>query len=73
MASTYYHLMKRSGQTAGKTGDDGDTTRYSYERGDIIAAPKTEFQHLPGGATKAFSSEEKAQEARDAYLEELGK
>jgi hypothetical protein len=71
MASTYYHLMKRNGRTTGKTGDPGKT--YTYDRGDIVAAPKSEFKHLPGGATEAFKSEDKAEDAKEQYLAELGK
>jgi hypothetical protein len=71
MASTYYHLMKRNGRTTGATGDPGQT--YTYNRGDVVAAPKTEFKHLPDGATEAFKSEEKACTAQEAYRSELGK
>ena len=67
MASTYYHLMKRNGRTTGKTGDEGQV--YSFSRGDIIAAPSTEFKHLPDDATSKHKSREAAEEARD----ELGK
>jgi len=71
MASTYYHLMKRTGRTTGKTGDPGQT--YTYDRGNIVVAPKTEFNHLPDGATARFESEEEAEEAKEKYLSELGK
>ena len=67
MAKTYYHLMKRNGRTTGNTGDDGAV--YSFERGDIIAAPSTEFKHLPDGATSKHESAEAAEKAR----QELGK
>jgi len=69
MATTYYHLMKRNGRTTGKTGDPGKT--YTYDRGDIVAAPKSEFKHLPDAATERFKSEEKAQAAKEKYLDEL--
>jgi len=69
--STKYHLMKRRGRTRGKTGDEG--TLYTYDRGEIIEAPSTEFAHLPDGATAKFNDEDEAEAAREQYLEELGK
>lgn len=68
--SSKYHLMKRNGRTEGKT-DDAPT--YTFERGDIIEAPSTEFAHLPDGATEKFSDREKAEAAKQTYLDELGK
>jgi hypothetical protein len=71
--SSKYHLMKRNGRTEGKTGDDDDTVTYTFERGDIIEAPSTEFAHLPDGATEKFDDADKAEAAKQTYLDELGK
>jgi hypothetical protein len=68
--STKYHLMKRNGRTEGKT--EGAPT-YTFERGDIIEAPSTEFAHLPDGATEKFGDAEEAEAAKQTYLDELGK
>lgn len=68
--SSKYHLMKRNGRTEGKT--EGAPT-YTFERGDIIEAPSTEFAHLPDGATAKYDDEEEAEAARDQFLNELGK
>jgi len=68
--SSKYHLMKRNGRTEGKT-DDAPT--YTFERGDIIEAPSTEFAHLPDDATEKFSDREEAEAAKQTYLDELGK
>ena len=68
-SSEKYHLMKRNGRTEGKTGDEDESAVYSFARGDIIAAPSTEFKHLPDGATSKHDSREAAEEAR----QELGK
>jgi len=68
--SSKYHLMKRNGRTEGKT---EDAPTYTFERGDIIEAPSTEFAHLPDGATEKFSDREEAEAAKQTYLNELGK
>jgi hypothetical protein len=64
--------MLRGGVTIGKTGSDGDSRRYRFDRFEIIEAPKTEFDHLPDGHVETFSSEEKAEEAKKERLEGNG-
>ena len=70
MASTQsYHLMKTNGATRGKTGgEDSPGKAYTYKRGDIVEAPKTEFNHLPEDSVETFSDEKKAEKAREDFL-----
>ena len=64
--------MLRGGVTTGKTGSDGDSERYRFDRFDIVKAPKTEFDHLPDGDVETFSSEKKAEKAKKEHIEGNG-
>lgn len=65
--SKKYHLMLRSGQTYGKTGED-KAQLYRYSRYEIIEAPATEFDHL-GADVKTFDKKEDVEKARQNALE----
>lgn len=60
MATTEkYHVMRISGRTRGQT---KGSKAYTYEEGDIIEAPATEFSHLPDEQVETYDTAEEAKE-----------